>query len=129
MKLPDEPRPVPEGMSASVVISTWGVLKSKSLIVSRMMGCVTSLARSTCSSLEYLRKIPSVVDRQVPEIGRCETLDVGEVAQEPAGEVDQVWSLVDELAAAGQGRVGAPFPIVADPPAVAVSGAKEHQVA
>ena len=37
VKLPDEPRPVPAGMSASVVISICGVRNSSSRSASRMM--------------------------------------------------------------------------------------------
>ena len=55
VKLPDDPSPVPEGMSASVVISTCGVRKPSILIASRMIGCWTSSAFSTCSSFEYFR--------------------------------------------------------------------------
>jgi hypothetical protein len=50
-------------MSASVVISTCGVRNPSIRIASRMMGCWTSSICSTCSSREYLRKIPSTNGR------------------------------------------------------------------
>ena len=39
MKLPEDPNPVPAGISASVEISSWGVLKSNIRTASRMIGC------------------------------------------------------------------------------------------
>jgi hypothetical protein len=47
-----------------------------------------------------------------------------EVSHQPAHEVDHVHALVEELAAAAQGPVGAPFLVVAGPPAVAVPAAE-----
>ena len=55
VKLPDEPSPVPAGISASVVISICGAPKSNCLSASRTIGCCTSSIVSTCSILEYLR--------------------------------------------------------------------------
>ena len=55
------------------------------------------------------------------------TSDFAEVAQVPAGEVDEMYALVEQLAAAGQGGVGPPFAVVADASAVSVSAAEEHQ--
>ena len=52
-----------------------------------------------------------------------------EIAEEPAGEIDQMHALVDQFAAAGEFRIGAPFPLVAGPAAVAVAAANEHQFA
>ena len=56
-----------------------------------------------------------------------ETLDLGEIAEKPARQIDQMRPLVDQLAAARLGRIGAPFAVVADPPAMAVARAQEHQ--
>ena len=56
-----------------------------------------------------------------------EAVDVGEVAQEPARQIDQMNALIDQLAAAGDRRVGPPLLVVADAPAVAVAGRAEHQ--
>ena len=53
--------------------------------------------------------------------------DAREVAQEPARQVDQVDALVDQLAAAGNGRIGAPFVLVAGTAAMSVAAADEHQ--
>ena len=55
------------------------------------------------------------------------SLDTAEVAEEPTGEVDHVYSLIDQLASAGEGRIGAPLAFVTDASPVAVAGAKEHQ--
>ena len=63
MKLPDEPSPVPEGMSASVVTSICAGSGSNRRSVSRIIGCCTSSIVSTCSSPEYLRKMPGVKGR------------------------------------------------------------------
>ena len=63
MKLPDEPRPVPAGMSASVVISSCGVRRSHQphrLADDRVLHLVDA---STCSSFEYLRIMPGVHGR------------------------------------------------------------------
>jgi hypothetical protein len=54
-------------------------------------------------------------------------VDDGELAEEPAGEVDEVDALVDQLAAAGERGVGAPLAVVAAAAAVAVAAAQEHQ--
>jgi hypothetical protein len=45
-------------MSASVVISCCGSVMPIITNASRMIGCSIWSMRSTCSSLEYLRKIP-----------------------------------------------------------------------
>ena len=55
VKLPDEPSPVPAGMSASVVISICGISKSNCFSDSRTIGCCTSSIVSTCSIFEYFR--------------------------------------------------------------------------
>ena len=68
-----------------------------------------------------------VIDRHVPEIGMGRSLDLDEVTQNPTGEIDQVWPLVDELAAARSPRIGAPFPVVAQPSAMAVPAAQVHE--
>ena len=54
-------------------------------------------------------------------------LDAGEVAEEPAREINEMHALVDEFAAAGKRRIGAPLAVVADAPPVAVASADEHQ--
>ena len=45
VKLPDEPSPVPAGMSASVVISICPASPGNSFSASRMIGCWTSSMR------------------------------------------------------------------------------------
>lgn len=55
------------------------------------------------------------------------TLDARELTEIPAGEVDEVHALIDELAAAGELRVGAPLAVVALAAAVAVAAAEKHQ--
>ena len=54
VKLPDEPRPVPAGMSAMLAISTRSSAPTSSM-AARMIGCLMSRASSTRSSSEYLR--------------------------------------------------------------------------
>ena len=54
VKLPEEPRPVPAGMSAIEVISTYGPSTPTRRIASRMIGWRSSLACFTRSSWEYL---------------------------------------------------------------------------
>src|SRR5690606_27801573 len=67
------------------------------------------------------------VDGHVPEVGGGKPLDGRERSEEPAGEIDQVDALIDELTAARPRAIGAPFPVVADAPAVSVASAHEHQ--
>ena len=45
-------------------------------------------------------------------------VDLAEVAEEPARQVDQMHALVEQLAAAGDGGIGPPFAVVAEPAAV-----------
>jgi hypothetical protein len=59
VKLPEDPRPVPAGMSARLVISKWFVRGSTSLIASRMMGCWISSGAETLSMREYFSRMPS----------------------------------------------------------------------
>ncbi len=63
MKLPDEPRPVPAGMSASVVISCWPCVRPSIRNASRMIGWSTWSTESTCSMCEYLRMMPGANGR------------------------------------------------------------------
>ncbi len=49
------------------------------------------------------------------------------VAEEPTRQVNQVNALIEQFAAAGDGRVGAPFLVVAKAAAVAVAGADVEQ--
>ena len=68
-----------------------------------------------------------VVDRHIPEGSGGVALDGGELAEEPAGEVDEMDALIDEFAAAGEGGIGAPLAVVALAAAVAVAGAEKHE--
>ena len=63
VKLPEDPRPVPAGMSASVAISICGVRTPTIFSASRMIGWCTSSTCDTCSSCEYLRKTPGTNGR------------------------------------------------------------------
>jgi hypothetical protein len=49
-------------------------------------------------------------------------------AGQPVDEIEQVHPLIDQLAAAGTLRIGAPFAIVSGPPAVTVASADVHQL-
>src|SRR5580658_2921448 len=53
--------------------------------------------------------------------------DAREVAQEPARQVDQVDALVEQLAAARNGRIRAPLALIAGAAAVAVASADKQQ--
>ena len=64
-----------------------------------------------------------VFDGHIPEVGAGAAADAGEIAEEPAGEVDEVGALVEQFAAAGKSRIGAPFALVAGTAAVAVAAA------
>ena len=57
VKLPDEPSPVPAGISASVVISICMGSSGNCLSDSRTIGCWTSSILSTCSIRESVRAI------------------------------------------------------------------------
>ena len=48
---------------------------------------------------------------------------------EPVAEVEQVHALVDQLTPAGAFGLGAPLPVVAEPPAVPVACAQVHKLA
>ena len=67
-----------------------------------------------------------VFDFPVPEEAFDGALDVGELAEEPAGQVDEVDALVEHLAAAGDFLFAAPFGFHAESPALAVAAADEH---
>src|SRR5208283_3890700 len=70
-----------------------------------------------------------VIHRHVPEIRRRLTLRFCEGAEKPAGEINQMDSLIKQFTAPGKFRVGAPFLVVTHTPAVAVTRANEHQFA
>ena len=57
VKLPDEPRPVPAGMSATLVSSMLGASTPVSLSASRMIGCLMSATFLTRSICEYRNSI------------------------------------------------------------------------
>ena len=56
VKLPDDPRPVPAGTSAMLLISSRRSSHPSSRSDSRISGCLMSSIRSTSSICEYLRK-------------------------------------------------------------------------
>jgi hypothetical protein len=65
VKLPDEPSPVPAGMSASVVISCWSCVMPLIRNASRTIGCWMSSTRDTVSICEYLRNTPCMNGRWI----------------------------------------------------------------
>ena len=67
-----------------------------------------------------------VIHGHFPEIGGDVACHGGEVAEENAGEVNEVDALVNEFAAAGELGVGAPFFFVAEAAALAVASAHKH---
>jgi len=52
-----------------------------------------------------------------------------EPAEKPAGEINQMDSLVNQFTATGKFRVGAPFLVITDAPAMAITRANKHQFA
>ena len=71
-------------------------------------------------SKERERVVLHGLDRPVE--GPDEALGLGDLADEPAREIDDVDPLIQELAAPGSRRVCTPLALVAGPPAVAVQG-------
>ena len=69
-----------------------------------------------------------VVHRHLPEIGCRVAFNFFEIAQKPARQINQMNSLVNQLAAAGKFRIGAPFLVVTDAPAMAVTRANETSI-
>src|SRR5437016_4901813 len=61
-----------------------------------------------------------VIDFHVPEVCRREPMHVDEIAQEPAGQIDEVHPLIDEPASSGKLGLRAPFLFVANATAMPV---------
>ena len=70
-----------------------------------------------------------VVHRHLPEVRMGEPVHRGEVAKEPARQVDEVHALIDQLTGTRQYRVGSPFLLVSDATTVSVAPTDEHQLA
>src|SRR5882757_3369159 len=68
-----------------------------------------------------------VVHRHVPEIGMGIPADLGKIAKEPAGEIDEMYSLIDQLAPAGELRLCAPFFFISDSSTMSVARPQEHR--
>ena len=68
-----------------------------------------------------------VVGLHIPEQCRHRCVVDGQVAEKPARQIDQVRALIDQLAAAGNRGLRAPFFLIADASAVAIARADEHQ--
>src|ERR1035438_29435 len=68
-----------------------------------------------------------IFDRHFPEVTGRAAGDAREVAQEPARQVDQVYALVQQFAAARGARIGSPLALVAGTAAVSVAAADEQQ--
>src|ERR1700744_4875471 len=68
-----------------------------------------------------------VVDRHVPKKRIHKPVDLRPLPKEPAREVDQVNSLVNQLSAARLFRVRPPFFVVAYAAAMSITGADEHE--
>jgi hypothetical protein len=75
----------------------------------------------------FQKKKRIVIHRHVPEICMREPLDIGEIAEKPTRQVDDMDALVDQLTATGQLRPRPPFPFVPNSSAVPVPGSQEHQ--
>jgi hypothetical protein len=70
-----------------------------------------------------------VLDFPVPEEAFDGALNLRELAEEPAGEVDEVDALVEHLAAAGDVPLPPPLLLHAEPAALPVAAADEHHLA
>src|SRR5688572_18920581 len=68
-----------------------------------------------------------VVNRHLPEVRRRHAIDVREVAEKPAREIDEMHTLIDQLTAARLGWVRSPFCVVSGASSVSVSGTHKHQ--
>src|SRR5688500_1568593 len=68
-----------------------------------------------------------VVDLPRPEVGGSMAIGETEVAHEPARQIDEVRTLVDEFAAPGDRAVETPFLLIADTAAVTVAPANEQE--
>jgi hypothetical protein len=76
-------------------------------------------------SLSIWRTIAALTTAWV-QASRSRT-DGREIAEKPSRQIDEVDPLIDQLTAAGDFRVGAPFLLVAHTTTVSVSGPHEHQ--
>src|SRR5262249_13195019 len=64
----------------------------------------------------------------IPKESVSKSLNRGEITEEPAGQVNQMRALINELAAACKLGIGPPLPVIADPSAVTVKTADKHQL-
>lgn len=69
-----------------------------------------------------------VVNRHIPEVRGRDPVNVGKrPSKKPAGQIDQVHSLIDELSSTGLLRVGSPLPLVSNAATMSVAASDKHQ--
>src|SRR6185312_20216 len=68
-----------------------------------------------------------VIDGHVPEVGMGRAVHLHELPEEPTCEIDDVDTLIDQLAAAGNFRLSTPLPLVTKATAMAVAGAHKQE--
>src|SRR6185437_7251295 len=66
----------------------------------------------------------SIFHFQVPGCAGQNALDCGHLTQKQDGQMDEMYPLVDQLAATGNPRVGTPLASHSRPPAVSVTGSQ-----
>src|SRR4029079_2662504 len=69
-----------------------------------------------------------VIHRHIPEISVRVAIDFREIAEEPAGRIDQMGPLIDQLTATRARWVGTPFAVVSNAAAMPVTRAQKHQI-
>src|SRR5580704_3706616 len=67
-----------------------------------------------------------VIYRHVPKVGSRVSVNRRKFAHKRGREIDKMHALVNQLAASTQFGVRSPFPVIANTPAVAISGTNEH---
>src|SRR6185437_12028515 len=61
------------------------------------------------------------------EVRIDEAVNIDEIAEKPARQIDEMNALIEQFAAAGDGRIGTPFAVVTEAAAVPVAGADVQQ--
>src|SRR5712692_4833581 len=57
----------------------------------------------------------------------CKSVNFAEIAKEPASQINDVHALIDQFTAARHLRLGPPFLVVSEAPAVPVARPQKHQ--
>src|SRR5258708_38476755 len=70
-----------------------------------------------------------IIDWHIPKIGMCKACHVRKITEEPAREINEVYTLIDEFATTRQSRVGAPLFVIPDSPTMTVATPDKHHIA